>query len=100
MRRGEDELTRPASYNSYDTLTPHRPCLRDSASMTHSRPDPDFKESGGGFLKRRDSRRHVFTATECSAGFWAGLASYVERGGARGRDYHGTPKALRGRVAA
>ena len=41
-------------------------------------PDPDFKESGGRFCKGFDPRRHTFTAEECSEGFWAGLASYVE----------------------
>ena len=73
-------------------------------------PDPDFKESGGRFVKGRDPRRHTFTAAECSAGFWAGLASYVERGGqpqnflkrkmaARGQTFTATPKRDRGRLA-
>ena len=44
-------------------------------------PDPDFKESGGRIRRGHDPRRHAFTAAECSAGFWAGLASYVEQGG-------------------
>ena len=71
-------------------------------------PDPDFKESGGRFVKGFDPRRHAFTAEECSAGFWAGLASYVERGGqpqnflrrkmaARGQVFTATPKGERGR---
>ena len=62
-------------------------------------------------MKGRDPRRHVFTAEECSAGFWAGLASYVEQGGeprnflkrkmsARGQAFTVTPKAQRGRMAA
>lgn len=74
-------------------------------------PDPDFKESGGRFVKGFDPRRHTFTAEECSAGFWAGLASYVEQGGearnflrwkmaARGQSFRHTPKAQRGRMAA
>ena len=46
--------------------------------------DPDFKQSGGRFVKGHDPRRHKFTREECSAGFWAGLASYVERGGETG----------------
>ena len=74
-------------------------------------PDPDFKESGGRFRKGHDPRRHAFTAEECSAGFWAGLASYVERGGqpqnflrrkmaARGQSFTATPRGERGRIAA
>ena len=74
-------------------------------------PDPDFKESGGRFVKGHDPRRHTFTAADCSAGFWAGLASYVEQGGmarnflrrkmtARGQAFRQTPKAERGRMAA
>jgi hypothetical protein len=74
-------------------------------------PDPDFKETGGRFRKGFDPRRHVFTAEECSEGFWAGLASYVEQGGearnflrrkmaARGQTFCPVPKAYRGRVAA
>ena len=74
-------------------------------------PDPDFKESGGRFRKGHDPRRHTFTAEECSAGFWAGLASYVEQGGearnflrrkmtARGQAFRPTRKAERGRLAA
>ena len=74
-------------------------------------PDPDFKESGGRFVKGFDRRRHVFTREECSAGFWAGLASYAEKGGdprnflrrkmaVRGRAFRHTPKAERGRIAA
>ena len=74
-------------------------------------PDPDFKESGGRFVKGFDPRRHTFTAEECSAGFWAGIASYVEQGGearnflrrkmrARGQQFQSTPKAQRGRLAA
>ena len=42
--------------------------------------EADFTGTGGRFRKRHDPRRHTFTAEECSAGFWAGLASYVERG--------------------
>jgi hypothetical protein len=53
----------------------------------------------------------MFTPAELSAGFWAGLASYVEQGGqpqnflrrkmsARGQTFRGVPKAERGRVAA
>ena len=45
-------------------------------------PDPDFQVSGGRFMKGFDPGRHTFTAEECSEGFWAGLASYVEQGGA------------------
>jgi hypothetical protein len=74
-------------------------------------PNPDFKESGGRFLKGHDPRRHIFTAAECSEGFWAGLASYVEQGGearnflrrkmrAREQAFRHTSKAERGRVAA
>src|SRR5688500_15514363 len=74
-------------------------------------PDPDFKESGGRFRKGRDPRRHTFTREECSEGFWAGLASYVERGGeahnflrrkmrARGQAFRPVLKAQRGRVVA
>jgi len=74
-------------------------------------PDPDFKESGGRFRKGFDPRRHTFTAEECSEGFWAGLASYVEQGGearnflkrkmaARGQDFRSVPKRQRGRLAA
>jgi len=74
-------------------------------------PDPDFKESGGRFVKGFDPRRHTFTAEECGEGFWAGLASYVEQGGearnflkrkyaARGQVFNPTPKAQRGRLAA
>jgi len=44
-------------------------------------PDPDFQVSGGRFMKGFDPGRHTFTAEECSEGFWAGLASYVEQGG-------------------
>ena len=73
-------------------------------------PDPDFKESGGRFRKGFDPRRHTFTAEECSEGFWAGLASYVEQGGearnflrrkmsAREQQFRPTPKAQRGRMA-
>jgi hypothetical protein len=57
-----------------------------------------------------DRRRHTFTREECSEGFWAGLASYVEQGGearnflrrkmsARGQVFTGTPKRERGRLA-
>jgi len=73
--------------------------------------DPDFKESGGRFRKGFDPRRHMFTAEELSAGFWAGLASYVALGGqpgnflkrkmaARGQSFTATPKRDRGRIAA
>ena len=74
-------------------------------------PDPDFKESGGRFVKGRDPRRHMFTVEECREGFWAGLASYVEQGGqpgnflrrkmaAHGQAYTATPTRARGRIAA
>jgi hypothetical protein len=74
-------------------------------------PDPDFKESGGRFVKGFDPRRHTFTREECSDGFWAALASYVEQGGeardflrrkmaARGQAFRETSKAGRGRIAA
>ena len=74
-------------------------------------PDPDFKESGGRFRRGFDPRRHTFTREECSEGFWAGLASYVEQGGearyflrrkmtARGQTFRYTSKAERGRIAA
>jgi len=64
----------------------------------------------GRFRKGHDPRRHKFTREECSAGFWAGIASYVEKGGearnflrrkmtARGIDYRPTPKGRRGRCA-
>ena len=72
-------------------------------------PDPDFSEMGGRFRKGHDPRRHAFTLAECSAGFWAGLASYVEQGGearnflrrkmtARGQTFTATPKGERGRL--
>ena len=72
-------------------------------------PDPDFKETGGRFRKGFDPRRHVFTAAERSAGFWAGLTSYVEKGGearnflrrkmeARGQTFATVSKGQRGRV--
>ena len=74
-------------------------------------PDPDFKESGGRLRRGFDPRRHTFTPAECSEGFWAGLASYVEQGGearnflrrkmrARGQTFRHTTKAERGRIAA
>ena len=74
-------------------------------------PDPDFKESGGRFVKGFDPRRRMFTAEELSRGFWAGLASYVELGGqpgnflkrkmaARGQAYRPVPKRSRGRIPA
>jgi hypothetical protein len=44
-------------------------------------PEADFTGTGGRFREGHDPRRHTFTAEECSAGFWAGLASYVEQGG-------------------
>jgi hypothetical protein len=44
-------------------------------------PEADFTGTGGRFRKGHDPRRHTFTPAECSEGFWAGLASYVERGG-------------------
>jgi hypothetical protein len=58
-----------------------------------------------------DPGRHAFTAEECSEGFWAGLASYVEQGGesrnflrrkmaARGQSPRATPKRRRGWIAA
>ena len=73
-------------------------------------PDPDFKEAGGRFVKGFDPKRHTFTREECSEGCWAGLASYVERGGearnflrrkmsARGQAFTATPKGDRGRLA-
>ena len=63
--------------------TPAASALPADFSFNDSQPtpDPDFKESGGRFVKGFDPRRHTFTAEECSAGFWAGLASYVEQGG-------------------
>ena len=62
--------------------TPTEPLPADfSFNDSEPPPDPDFKESGGRFVKGFDPRRHTFTAEECSAGFWAGLASYVEQGG-------------------
>ena len=62
-------------------------------------------DSSKGF----DPRRHTFTPAECSEGFWAGLASYVEQGGearnflrrkmrARGQVFTATPKRDRGRL--
>ena len=93
--------------------TPSASALPADFSFNDSEPppDPDFKESGGRFVKGRDPRRHTFTAEECSAGFWAGLASYVEQGGearnflkrkmrARGQQFRPTPKTERGRRAA
>ena len=72
---------------------------------------PRRKGNAGSFRKGADPRRHRFTREECSEGFWAGLASYVEQGGearnflrskmaARGRDFSPVPKAGRGRQAA
>ena len=74
-------------------------------------PEADFTGTGGRFRKGFDPRRHTFTAEECSAGFWAGLASYVEQGGearnflkrkmgARGQQCRATPRRERGRLAA
>ena len=65
----------------------------------------------GRFRKGHDPRRHKFTPAECSEGFWAGLASYVERGGearnflrrkmtARGQVFRPVPKSQRGLLAA
>jgi hypothetical protein len=73
-------------------------------------PDPDFSQSGGRFVKGHDPRRHKFTPAELSAGFWNGLASYVEKGGdarnflrrkmtARGQVFRVTPERVRGRLA-
>lgn len=42
---------------------------------------PKRKPNAGSFRPGPDSRRHTFTPEECSEGFWAGLASYVEGGG-------------------
>ena len=88
------------------------PVLPDHFSFNASEPppDPDFKESGGRFVKGFDPRRHTFSAEECSEGFWAGLASYVEQGGeariflkrkmgARGQSFTATPKRVHGRLA-
>ena len=66
-----------------------------SFNSSESPPDPDFKETGGRFRKGHDPRRHTFTPEECSAGFWAGLASYVEQGARRA-----TSCAARGRPGA
>jgi hypothetical protein len=41
---------------------------------TQPPPDPDFKQSGGRFLKGHDPRRHKFTAAECSRGFWTAIS--------------------------
>jgi hypothetical protein len=71
-----------------------------SGIFVQSRPGPDLNRY-----------RHMFTREECSEGFWAGLASYVEQGGearnflrrkmqARGQAFSDTPKAERGRMAA
>ena len=82
-------------------------------SFNDSQPPPeaDFTGTGGRFRKGHDPRRHAFTREECSAGFWAGLASYVELGGrpgnflkrkmaARGQAFIATPRRDRGRRAA
>jgi hypothetical protein len=69
------------------------------------------KPNAGQFRKGHDPCRHRFTPAECSEGFWAGLASYVEQGGearnflrrkmsARGQVFRHTPKARRGLLAA
>jgi hypothetical protein len=92
--------------------TPNASALPSDFSFNDSQPppDPDFSETGGRFRKGHDPRRHTFTAAELSAGFWAGLASYVERGGearnflkrkmsARGQTFTATPKRDRGRLA-
>ncbi len=85
-------------------------------------PEADFTGAGGRFRKGSDPRRHVhnatcghalyqFTAADRSAGFWAGLAAYVEAGGearnflrrkmgARGQSFRPTPKAQRGWMSA
>lgn len=68
---------------------------------------PKRKPNSGSFKPGHDHRRHTFTREECSEGFWAGLASYVEKGGearnflrrkmaARGQSFTATPKAERG----
>jgi hypothetical protein len=36
-------------------------------------------EHRGRFKKGYDSRRHVFTKEECSAGFWAAIESVITR---------------------
>lgn len=81
---------------------------------------PKRKANAGSFKPGPDARRHVhtptcghtlykFTAADCSAGFWAGLAAYVARGGearnflrrkmsARGQVFRATPKRDRGRL--
>ena len=105
MQRDYHELP-PEAYMAADPL-PADLTFNDSEPP----PDPDFKETGGRFRKGHDPRRHTFTAEECSAGFWAGLASYVEQGGeahnflrrkmaVRGQAFRHTPKAERGRIAA
>lgn len=74
-------------------------------------PKPKRKPTAGSFRKGADPRRHKFTREECSEGFWAGLASYVEQGGearnflrrkmgARGQVFSPVPKSERGRLAA
>jgi hypothetical protein len=74
-------------------------------------PEADFTGTGSRFRKGHDPAATLFTAEELSAGFWAGLASYVELGGqrqnflrrkmsARGQSFTATPKRERGRVAA
>lgn len=48
---------------------------------TQPPPDPDFgagvpkrRANRGSFKPGHDSRRHVFTAEECSRGFWTAIA--------------------------
>src|SRR5215213_7614400 len=102
MPRAYHEQPAEAYNAGADALPPHF-----SFNDSEPPPDPDFKESGGRFVKGFDPRRHTFTHEECSEGFWAGLASYVEQGGearnflgrkmtARGQSFRQTPKAERG----
>ena len=92
------------------TAAKHEPLPADfQFNDSEPPPDPDFSESGGRFRKGHDPRRHTFTAAELSAGFWAGLASYVEQGArretpsgarcARGQVFTATPKRDGGRLA-
>ena len=71
---------------------------------------PQRNPNQGSFKPGPDPRHHTFTAEERSAGFWAGLASYVEQGGearnflrrkmgAPGQVFRATPQRNRGRLA-
>lgn len=50
---------------------------------TQPPPDPDFKQSGGRFLKGHDPRRHKLTREECSRGFWTAIAVWGVSMGAK-----------------